>query len=119
VTSYSFSPRRESGVELLRDGAEDVARALWKRPSKRSRRTAPPGERAGLETALRTAREAASASDAEFCGRGTRRLLAEAAYDGPPDSVAAIKEIRRTRPGLTLQQAVHLARPRRGPRDGG
>lgn len=72
--------------------------------------TATDAERPGLERALALAEDVAGRSDAELRGRWVRQRLAAAGHEGPADSVAAIKILRRAEPGLTLLQAVTYAK---------
>ncbi|KOV63790.1 hypothetical protein ADL00_22865 [Streptomyces sp. AS58] len=69
-----------------------------------------PEERPGLERAVGIAERAARASDADLRARWVRERLAAVGYEGPVDSVKAIKHLREAAPGLGLLEAVQLAK---------
>ncbi|WP_328766952.1 hypothetical protein [Streptomyces sp. NBC_00286] len=91
-------------VIVLRDAdviAATVRRALDE---------ASPEERPGLERAATLIEQAAAASDADLRARWVRERLAAAGIEGSYDSVHAIKALRQAAPGLTLVQAVQMAK---------
>ncbi|MFC8230572.1 hypothetical protein [Streptomyces sp. NPDC057287] len=92
--------RREEIVIVLRDSEE--AGALLRDALS----TAPDEERPGLERALAVVERAAAVPDAELRGRWVRQRLSAAGYEGPADSVEAIRILRRAEPGLSLLSAV-------------
>ncbi|MBQ1108448.1 hypothetical protein ACH4MN_25025 [Streptomyces anulatus] len=99
-----FRKPQPLAVLVLRD-APDVVAGL-----RRALESATDAERPGLERALALAEESAARPDAELRGRWVRQRLAAAGHEGPADSVAAIKILRRAEPGLTLLQAVTYAK---------
>lgn len=99
-----FRKPQPLAVLVLRDGS-DVVVSL-----RRALETAPDTERPGLERALALAEGAAERPDAELRGRWVRRQLDAAGYEGPADTVEAIKILRRAEPGLTLLQAATFAK---------
>src|SRR5687767_10289279 len=91
-------------VLFVRDAdviAETVRRALAE---------ATPEERPGLERAAALIEEAAAGSDHALRARWVKERLAAAGYEGPADSVTAIKALRDAEPGLSLRSAVALAK---------
>ncbi|WP_394437256.1 hypothetical protein [Streptomyces sp. SGAir0957] len=95
---------RELNVLVLRDADRiaDTVRAAIEAASE--------AERPGLERAAALIAEAAARSDAELRRDWVRARLAEAGYDGPADSVQAIKILRQAEPSLSLYAAVRLAK---------
>ncbi|MFE5599747.1 hypothetical protein ACFQ8O_11230 [Streptomyces coelicoflavus] len=71
---------------------------------------ATPEERPGLERAAALVEQAAAAPDAALFARWVHERLASAGYDGPVDSVRAVKVLREAAPGLSLRQAVQLTK---------
>ncbi|MEV1077895.1 hypothetical protein AB0I98_06510 [Streptomyces sp. NPDC050211] len=71
---------------------------------------ASPEERPGLERAVAVAERAAAATESDVRARWVRERLAGAGYQGPADSVEAIKVLRQAEPGLSLVAAVELAK---------
>ncbi|MEV8004992.1 MULTISPECIES: hypothetical protein [unclassified Streptomyces] len=99
-----FRKPQPLAVLVVRD-APDVVAGL-----RRALETAPDAERPGLERALAMAEETAGRSDAELRGRWVRQRLDAVGYEGPADSVEAIKNLRQAEPGLSLRQAVTYAK---------
>lgn len=99
-----FRGRTETVLLALRE-ADDVAEAL-----RGALADAPEAERAGLERALSVVAEVRAADDAALKARWVRKVLAEAGCEEAPDSVPAIKALRQAEPGLSLLQAVTLAK---------
>ncbi|WP_424918545.1 hypothetical protein [Streptomyces sp. wa1064] len=99
-----FRKPQPLAVLVLRD-APDVVAGL-----RRALEGATDAERPGLERALALAEDSAARPDAELRGRWVRQRLAAAGHEGPADSVAAVKILRRAEPGLTLLQAVTYAK---------
>lgn len=99
-----FRKPQPLAVLVLRD-APDVVAGI-----RSALETATDAERPGLERALALAEESAGYSDVELRGRWVRQHLAAAGYEGPADSVPAIKILRQAEPGLTLLQAVTYAK---------
>ncbi|MGW8062572.1 hypothetical protein ACVV2G_09920 [Streptomyces ziwulingensis] len=94
----------ELNVLVLRDAdviAQDVRQALAE---------ATPEQRPGLERAAALVEQAAAASEAELRARWVHERFAEAGYQGPADSVQAVKTLRDAAPGLSLLSAVQLTR---------
>ncbi|WP_327115250.1 hypothetical protein OG206_12270 [Streptomyces sp. NBC_01341] len=104
MTGFGRQTKQDTAVLVLRD-AREIAERL-----RRALATAPDAERPGLERALALAAEAEAVPDAELRARWVRQRLAAAGYEGPADSVAAIKALRRAEPGLSLLQAATYAR---------
>ncbi|WP_077797862.1 hypothetical protein [Streptomyces sp. JHA26] len=96
--------RTELDVLVLRD-AEVVAEGL-----REALADAPPEQRPGLERAVALVERAAAAPDADLRARWVRERLAAAGYEGPADSVHAVKALREAAPGLSLLSAVLLSR---------
>ncbi|MBO1335151.1 hypothetical protein [Streptomyces sp. VRA16 Mangrove soil] len=99
-----FAAKPDLTVLALRDSdrvAEAVRAAL---------RDASDAERPGLERAAALIAEVATASDAEVRGRWVLEQFAAAGYDGPVDSVRAVKVLRQAEPSLTLAAAVRLTK---------
>ncbi|GAA2447525.1 hypothetical protein [Streptomyces glaucus] len=95
---------KELNILVLRDAdviAESVRSALA---------GAAPEERPGLERAVALIEQAAAASDADLRIRWVHERLAAAGYEGPADSVEAIKVLRGAVPGLSLLSAVRLSK---------
>ncbi|PJE96687.1 hypothetical protein CUT44_16755 [Streptomyces carminius] len=113
------SSRQDPAVVVLRD-ADGIAASL-----RQALADAEAGERPGLERALALAEEAAAVPEAELRVRWTRRRLAAAGFDGPLDSVEAVRALRTAERRLGLRQAVALtkeaaaAEPSAGKRPGG
>ncbi|MFI6642189.1 hypothetical protein [Streptomyces sp. NPDC050504] len=99
-----FRNRTETVLLALRE-ADAITEAL-----RGALESAPEAERAGLERALAVVAEATAADDAALKARWVRKVLAEAGCEEAPDSVAAIKALRAAEPGLSLLQAVTLAK---------
>ncbi|MFI8002159.1 hypothetical protein [Streptomyces sp. NPDC086010] len=97
--------RKQDTVVLVVRDAPEIAGQL-----RRALATASDVERPGLERALALAGAAEAVPDAELRARWVRQRLAAAGYDGPVDSVAAIKALRQAEPGLSLLQAATYAR---------
>jgi hypothetical protein len=91
-------------VLVLRD-ADVVAAAL-----RQALAEAGPEERPGLERALRVVARAAEMPDDALRSRWVHERLAAAGYQGPPDSVEAVKIVRQQAPGLSLLSAVQLTK---------
>ncbi|MER5949934.1 hypothetical protein ABT127_28160 [Streptomyces sp. NPDC001904] len=96
--------KRELNVLVLRD-ADRIADAVH-----HALRNASDSERPGLERAAALIAEQAAASEAGVRGRWVRDQLAAAGYEGPADTVQAIKILRRAQPSLSLYGAVQLAK---------
>ncbi|GAA4620520.1 hypothetical protein GCM10023108_49980 [Saccharopolyspora hordei] len=96
-----FGKRETHFVVLndLDDGREAVRRAL---------QDAPEAERPGLERALAVL-DSVTGSEAPQV-RWTREVLAEAGIDPVEREVAAVREVRKRMPGLSLVAAVELVR---------
>lgn len=100
------------GTQTKHDGAALLVReadAITER-LRRALDTAPNAERPGLERALALVAEAAAVPDAELRARWVRQRLDAAGYEGPPDSVRAIKTLREAEPALSLLAAVGYAK---------
>ncbi|MFJ8149864.1 hypothetical protein ACIQ8D_07360 [Streptomyces sp. NPDC096094] len=94
----------ELNVLVLRDAdviAHGVRQALAE---------ATPEQRPGLEHAAALVERAAAASDAELRARWVHERFAMAGYQGPADSVQAVKVLREAAPGLSLLSAVQLTK---------
>ncbi|MEU5717920.1 hypothetical protein AB0G71_19405 [Streptomyces sp. NPDC020403] len=100
--------RQEKIVTVLRE-AEEVGARLREALS-----TAPDDERPGLERALALVERAAAVPDSEVRGRWVRQRLAAAGYEGPADSVEAVRILRKAEPGLSLLAAVTYTREAAG-----
>ncbi|MFJ8769473.1 hypothetical protein [Streptomyces clavifer] len=96
--------KRDMAVLVLRD-AQGITELL-----REALDAAPAAERPGLERALALVAGAGAVPDAELRARWVRQRLAAAGHEGPVDSVAAIKALRRAEPGLSLLQATTYAR---------
>ncbi|MFJ1592973.1 hypothetical protein ACIOD0_22420 [Kitasatospora albolonga] len=99
-----FRKPQPVAVIALRD-APDLVTSL-----RRALETATDAERPGLERALALTEDVAERPDVELRGRWVRRHLDAAGYEGPADSVNAIRVLRQAEPGLTLHQALTYAR---------
>ena len=101
---FGRSKQPELNVLVLRDAdviAAGVRQALAE---------AGPEQRPGLERAAALIEQAAAASDADLRARWVHERLAAAGYEGPADSVRAIKVLREAAPGLSLLSAVQLSK---------
>ncbi|MCX4818857.1 hypothetical protein OG883_02850 [Streptomyces sp. NBC_01142] len=96
--------KKETVVLVLRD-SDELAEAL-----RVALADATDEDRPGLERAAALVAERSAADDAELRGRWVRAQLADAGWEGPVDSVEAIKALRTAEPGLRLAQAVTLAK---------
>jgi len=96
--------RSERTVVVLRDSREVLA-ALERAPEAASEE-----ERPGLEKALAVAAGAAADDEARARARWTRQRLAAVGFDGPLDSVGAVRALRRAEPSPSLRSAVELTR---------
>lgn len=94
----------EKQVLVLRD-SDRLANLL-----RQAAQTAPEAERPGLERAAALVEESRAVSEDELAQRWVAQRLAAVGYEGPQDSVAAIKALRQAEPGLSLKDAVRLAR---------
>ncbi|WP_217167449.1 hypothetical protein [Streptomyces sp. AC512_CC834] len=94
----------ELNVLVLRD-ADVIAHGI-----RQALAEATPEERPGLERAAALVDRAAAASDAELRARWVHERFAMAGYEGPADSVRAVKVLREAAPGLGLVQAVELTK---------
>ncbi|MFJ4472179.1 hypothetical protein ACIP2X_32490 [Streptomyces sp. NPDC089424] len=94
----------EAEILFVRD-ADVAVTAL-----RRALADAGPEERPGLERAVALAERAAAATDTDVRARWVRERLAAVGYEGPADSIAAIKHLREAAPGLRLLSAVQLAK---------
>ncbi|GAA2241699.1 hypothetical protein GCM10010145_04700 [Streptomyces ruber] len=94
----------ELGVLVLRD-TEALVKTL-----RQALAEADETERPGLERAVALAERTAAAHDDELRARWVHERLAAAGYEGAPDSVRAIKVLRRAEPELSLRAAVHLTK---------
>ncbi|WP_031083500.1 hypothetical protein [Streptomyces sp. NRRL WC-3549] len=99
-----FGKKQESAVLVLRD-VQEITELL-----RQELGTATDDRRPGLERALALVEEVAAVPDAELRARWVRQRLAASGYEGPLDSVSAVKALRRAEPGLSLLQAVTYAR---------
>ena len=70
---------------------------------------AAPEQRPGLERAAALVERAAAVPDAALRARWVHQRLA-AGYEGPADSVRAVKILRESAPGLGLLSAVRLSK---------
>ena len=91
-------------VLVLRDADVIAATVRWALDD------APPEERPGLERALALVEQAAATSDADLRARWVRERMAASGIEGSYDSVRAIKALRDAAPGLSLAQAVKMAK---------
>lgn len=98
------SKKSELNVLVLRDA--DVI--LWS--LRQALAEADESARPGLERALDLAEQAAAAHDDDLRARWVRERLAEAGYEGAPDSAPAVKALREAAPGLSLLAAVQLTK---------
>lgn len=90
-------------VVVIRDSGQvesDLRRALEK---------AEPGERAGLEKALRIVAETSSIPEDQVRRRWVRQILRVAGLDARY-SVEAVKALRTAKPDLSLMAAVQLVK---------
>lgn len=94
----------EVNVLFVRDA--DIATEALRRALAEAR----PEERPGLERAAALVEQVAAASDADVRARWVRERLDAVGYEGPADSVQAIKHLREAAPGLSLLSAVQLAK---------
>ncbi|MFC4470504.1 hypothetical protein ACFPH6_39445 [Streptomyces xiangluensis] len=101
---FGHSKQPDLHVLVLRDADVIAAQVRW------ALEEASPEERPGLERAAAIVEEAAAASDAELRSRWVRERAAAAGIEGSYDSVHVIKALREAAPGLTLVQAVQLAK---------
>lgn len=99
--------KRETAVVVVRD-SQEILTAL-----EQALETASEEERPGLERAVAVATEAAETvvgNEARMRVRWTRRRLEAVGFDGPLDSVRAVKALREAEPSLSLRSAVELTR---------
>lgn len=96
--------KQDLAVIVVRD-ADAIGAAL-----RQALETAAAEERPGLERALAVVADAAGAPDAEVRGRWAGGRIRAGGHQGPLDSIAAVKALRRAEPGLGLLQAVQLSR---------
>ncbi|WP_353944272.1 hypothetical protein ABII15_23540 [Streptomyces sp. HUAS MG91] len=101
---FKSKPQPDLGVVVLRD-ADRIAEALTAALAQAS-----DAERPGLERAVALVAETERVSEAESRGRWVWERLAAAGYEGPADSVRAIKVLRQAEPSLTLAAAVRLSK---------
>ncbi|MGW1541125.1 hypothetical protein ACWCPM_12955 [Streptomyces sp. NPDC002309] len=101
---FGRSKHPEAEILFVRDADAAVA-AL-----RRALAEAGPEERPGLERAVALAEQVAAATDDEARARWVRERLDAVGYEGPTDSVAAIKHLREAAPGLSLLSAAQLAK---------
>ncbi|MYR42186.1 hypothetical protein [Streptomyces sp. SID5910] len=96
--------RAELEVVVLRD-ADVIAAGLRDALAEAS-----PEQRPGLELAAALVERAAAVPDTALRARWVHERLAAAGYEGPPDSVRAVKILREAAPGLSLLSAVQLSK---------
>ncbi|TXS05930.1 hypothetical protein EAO73_07500 [Streptomyces sp. col6] len=96
--------KKDMAVIVVRD-ADAVVAALRDELARATDEVRP-----GLERALALAEARTGAADAELRGRWAARRITAGGYQGPLDSVAAVKALRQAEPGLSLRQAVQLSR---------
>ncbi|MFF9409493.1 hypothetical protein ACF1B0_28830 [Streptomyces anandii] len=101
---FGLDKRTELSVLVLRD-ADVIAAGVRSALAEAS-----PEERPGLERAAALVERAFTVSDAELRARWVHERLAQAGYEGPADSVQAIKTLRQAAPGLSLVTAVRLSK---------
>lgn len=101
-----FGRGKHPGTEILFVRDADVAVAALRR----ALAEAVPEDRPGLERAVALAEQAAAATDADVRARWVRERLDAVGYEGPADSIPAIKHLREAAPGLSLLSAVELAK---------
>ncbi|MFE5394355.1 hypothetical protein ACFQ9U_07270 [Streptomyces sp. NPDC056568] len=101
---FGRSRTPELNVLVLRD-ADVIAHGI-----REALAEATPEQRPGLERAAALAERAADASDAELRARWVHERFARAGYEGPADSVRAVKVLREAAPGLSLLSAVQLTK---------
>ncbi|MER6131003.1 hypothetical protein [Streptomyces sp. NPDC001815] len=101
---FGRSREQDLHVLVLRD-ADVIAAAV-----RGALEEAPPEERPGLERAVALVERAAATEDGELRARWVRERMEAAGITDSYDSVHAIKALRREAPGLSLLQAVQMAK---------
>jgi hypothetical protein len=96
--------KQEFDVLVLRD-SDVIAAGL-----REALAEAAPEQRPGLERAAALVERAAAVPDAALRARWVHQRLAAAGYEGPADSVRAVKVLRESAPGLSLLSAVRLSK---------
>ncbi|MFJ6695953.1 hypothetical protein ACIQM4_07755 [Streptomyces sp. NPDC091272] len=99
-----FFSRPEVQVVAVSDRAE-ILDAL-----RRAADGADEAERAGLARALAVVEATPARDPAELRGRWARERIEAAGIEPKADSIVAIKALRKAEPGLSLAQAVALAK---------
>ncbi|MGW7415551.1 hypothetical protein [Streptomyces sp. NPDC054863] len=99
-----FFSRPETQIVALSD-RDEILDAL-----RQAAETAEEAERPGLLRALAVVEAAPARSGAEMRGRWARERIEAAGVEPKADSILAIKVLRQAEPGLSLAQAVALAK---------